>query len=1013
MIKIWLFLAVLCISCIIHMSFWSEESNDLLDMPSQVDFSYHIQPILSKNCYSCHGNDPSSRKAGLRLDSEDHAKSKLESGKTAIVGKSLRRSELIHRILSNDPDVRMPPTEAKKNLSKRDKALLEKWIKQGATWDDHWAFIKPKLANHNANNMARSIEGFISQAHKSKNLAPAKEAGKRKLVRRVSYALTGLPPRIDQLTEFLEDTSPEAYEKMLDRFLASPHFGERWARHWMDLVRYGESMGHEGDFNISNAYEYRDYVIRAFNQDVGYDLFIKEHLAGDMLKYPRFHPTEAFNESQIGTSYFFLGEGKHGPVDIKLEESEKIDNMIDVTSKTFSALTVACAKCHDHKFDPIPTTDYYSMYGMVESSRLVPKAARKLENEEELVAEILDIKSDFRDELVEFINKQNLEKKTNDLPISTDVIELSDDSLTVILADFRSEEWTGWYTDGIAFGDKPAHNEIDISYPFKEYKSYLDYENKRLESKQIEADRLKKNYQRKNINIPSATFLHRFASSRVISTGLQGVLHGPNFTNDFDTIAIRARGNNGTLRIVVDNFQVFQGPLWDRCEIIVNDDEWKTYKLSAQLAKGNKAYLEFFPGKFKNHVFGIKPDDYIEIQWAIGYSGEDPLKNNTLHSDYLDLNTSLHNNSEDITIDAGLNQNKLNRLIELQESLYDPSHFIGMAEGDAVLSSVFKRGSIKDLSLDKVPHHFLSSINVPIEFPQNGSGRLAWAESLVHPENPLTARVMVNRIWHHLFGRGIVETVDNFGIQGQIPSHPELLDYLAVAFMDNNWSIKTMIKEIMMSSVYKMATLVQDENIKKDPSNIYLHAFPIRRLEAESIRDGILAVSGCLDSQMYGHSVPVYLSNFMTGRGRPSVSGPIDSYGRRSIYQSVRRNFMSEMMITFDMPIPFTSFGKRNITNVPAQSLTLLNDEFVHEQSYYWAEELVNTTKTSSERLDKLYSTAFSRLPSDYETEQAILFLEKLANKKGWSVESELDNIELWAALCHSIFNMKEFIHLI
>ena len=992
------------------MGFWPSRDH-IPDLPKNVDFNYHIRPILSQNCYVCHGNDPGSRKAGLRLDNLEGATADLDGGGRAIVPGNLKKSLLVKRITSNDPDFRMPHPEAKKTLSLREIALLKRWIKQGAKWKKHWAFVKPVMPQlpSSIENTSAGIDYLIHKKLKGKKLEPSLPAGKNALIRRVSYILTGLPPKPEEVKAFMTDESDQAYENMVDQYLASPAYGERWARHWMDLVRYGESMGHEGDFNISHPFEYRDYLIRAFNQDVPYDLFVKEHLAGDMLENPRANPEEGFNESQIGTGYFYLGSGKHGPVDHKLEESEKIENVIDVTSKTFQALTVACARCHDHKFDPIPTADYYSMYGTIESARLAPKPARKPIDQLTKVEKLKNLKAEIKESIGDNLLIKAEGKAPNDMSAVNrfvdKLVKANDqriDSTTQLLVDFRKGHWDGWYTDGIAFGDGPVRRE-----------PALDQKSEKV-----------------------TEIMNGFASSRVYSTGLQGVLHSPNFIIEHDTIAVRARGARGTIRLIIDNFHLIQNPLWTNTEARVYHTEWQTYKLNVALAKGHKAYLQFIPGTYINHIYSINPEDYIDVQYALAYSG-----NQTVFSELPPQPSNIPFVETDSTIlrsltmydkHGSVSRRKLSRDLakninapktielvkkynQIARELYDPTHFIGMTEGDAIYSPIFIRGSHQSVSEEKMPHQFFSAIEAgPHPFPQNGSGRLAWAESIVDPDNPLTARVMANRIWHHIFGRGIVETVDNFGLQGKLPTHPELLDFLALQFIQDGWSIKKMIKQIMLSETFKRSTEAIESSVEKDPDNYFLHHFPVRRLEAEAIRDGILAVSGCLDNEMYGEGLPVYLSEFMTGRGRPRVSGPLDSYGRRSIYRTVRRNFIPEMMLAFDMPVPFSTFGRRNNTNVPAQSLTLLNDPFIHEQSHYWAENLLASGGLSiKEKISGIYMRAFSREPYEEEMQKAISFLEGQAEKYNGTFDELKDDTRLWKDYCHAVINFKEFIHLL
>jgi len=375
-----------------------------VDLPDEVDFNDHIRPILSNNCFVCHGPDISTREADLRLDTRQHATARREEGGRAIVPGSARRSLLIKRITATDPEERMPPLEAKKTLAPREIALLRRWIEQGAEYKKHWSLIPPTPpevppAPKDA-QAATDLDRFILARLDAQSLRPAPMASKAALIRRLSYVLTGLPPAPEDVRAFVADDEPEAYATLVDHLLASPHFGERWARHWMDLVRYADSKGHEFDFTIEGAWRYRDYLIRAFNADVPYDQFVTEHLAGDLLEAPRRHPDSLFNESILGTVFFALGEGKHSPVDVRIDEAERIDNIIDVTTKTFQGLTVGCARCHDHKFDPIPTTDYYALYGIFESTRFAPTPLLSTHTETRLDS-IKALKTDIRHRLAE------------------------------------------------------------------------------------------------------------------------------------------------------------------------------------------------------------------------------------------------------------------------------------------------------------------------------------------------------------------------------------------------------------------------------------------------------------------------------------------------------------------------------------------------------------------------------------------------------------------------------------
>ncbi len=884
-------------------------------LPEMVDFNHHIRPILTQNCYTCHGPDSSSRKANLRLDIREGATMKLASGNRAIVPGHPRRSSILQRITSDDQMLIMPPPESKKQLTPYQIELITKWIDQGAEWKKHWALVPPTLRE----GQESTIDDFIEASLKLQKLHQNDKADHHTLIRRISYVLTGLPPSLSELEKFEQ----AALNEIIDYYLSSPHFGEHWARHWMDLVRYAETMGHEFDYEIGGAWRYRDYLIRAFNQDLPYSQLVKEHLAGDVITAPRLHPSEKFNESIIGTAYVFLGEGKHSPVDIKQEEADRMDNIIDVTSKTFQGLTVSCARCHDHKFDPIPTTDYYAMYGMFESARASPVGFDRVDEIKSITPEIEQINHKLKDEILKFVEKYS----PQDQWVSSNV-----------LGDFRDSDFDGWIPSGFAFGEKPMFG--------------------------------------------------KFASSRYFSSGVKGVLRSPNFIIQDSFIYAYATGLKSSIRIIVDNFQLIQDPLYGSLSKTLNDESWKLYQMDVSNLIGHKAYVEILPGTYERHAYNIDSTSYIEVQSVFS-------TNNRIESPE-EYKNSIVLDAQAITL--------LEKKAALCDKINEPSFIMGLQVGEKIFSPIFIRGSHKQLSVEKVPHEFHSAIDLNnFETENYSNSRLAWVEAVLHPDNPLTSRVMVNRIWHHIFGRGIVSTVDNFGLQGSLPSHPELLDYLAIKFVEEGWSIKKMIRQILRSEVFQLSTKVTEHNANIDPENIYLASFPLRRLEAESIRDALLASSGELDRQLYGPSIPVHVTEFMNGRGRPE-SGPLNGKGRRSIYVSIKRNFLSPMMLTFDMPIPFSTFGKRNTTNVPAQSLIMMNDPFVHEQATKWAEKLVaRTDLTINDKIELVYLNAYSRVPSQNEIEEATVILNEYADER---------SVTKWKNYCHIIFNTKEFIHL-
>lgn len=950
-------------------------------LPITVDFNFHIRPILVQNCYLCHGPDPSSRKAELRLDTYEGATAELKDGGYAIVPGKPSKSQLIYRINQVDQDQIMPPPETNHELGEREKALLEKWIDQGAEWKKHWAFIPPEDSKIKSEN--NIIDALVDKSLIEKNLIKVPEANKNSLIRRVSFLLTGLPPTPNEIEEFLTDHSENAYVNLVDHYLNSPAFGERWARHWMDLVRYAETKGHEFDYAITGAWKYRDYLIRAFNDDLPYDQLVKEHLAGDLLQNPRYQKETGISESQLGTVFYTMGEGTHSPVDIKQDEADRIDNIIDVTTKTFQGLTVSCAKCHDHKFDPILAEDYYGLYGILESTRFSPIAAEYSESKLQTVKEIEDIEKYvlkiISDKWAEKSAFQEVEKT---LP-ETEALSLD----YTVLGDFRNSHLDGWISNGIAFGKKSTLGKASL-----------------------------------NIAGKLARLEEGKASSKLYDTGIFGVLRSKNFTIDQDFIGVRAQGKESTIRIIIDNFQLIQNPIYGNLSKNINNPKWNNYVFDVSAWKGHKAYIEIMPGGYVSHNYNLPKNAFVEAQYAIAFHVEWPkeIRSQKLSSGKNSKNTTRHIR----TVNTLLSQGKLSSFFPelissadsvrlLTKMLKDSTFFYGVVDGVGVNSPIFNRGNYQEPSEDSIPRSYLSALPFgDQEFTSKGSGRMELANAITNSENPLMSRVMVNRIWHHLFGRGIVETVDNFGLQGKLPSHPELLDHLAVKFENEKWSIKNIIRYIVTSETFKRSTQRDELLTDQDPDNIYLASFPIRRLEAEAIRDGMLAVTESLDSTRFGPPVATYLTDFMQGRGRPEKSGPLDGDGRRSIYLEVRRNFLEPMMTTFDRPIPFSTFGKRDVSNVPSQSLIIMNDPFVAQQAEIMAKNLLSQKGLSfNQKIDWIYVRAFSRFPTDRELSKANEFVKSLKQMK---TDSELDNeVMVWKEFCHSIFNLKEFIYLI
>jgi len=1032
--------------------------------PAGVEFfEAKVRPVLVASCYPCHSAEKKVR-GGLQLDSREALLKGGDSGPAVVPGDP-EKSRLIE-VVRYAGELKMPPRD---KLADAAIADLAAWVKMGAPYPKggavvqkqgqldiaalkkHWAYqplASPAIPNLASPITQNPIDAFVFARLAKEGLRPAPPAEPRVWLRRVTFDLTGLPPTPDEIAAFEADPRPDAFERVVDRLLASPAYGERWGRHWLDLVRFSETSGHEFDFEIPEAHGYRDYVVRALNADVPYDQFIREHLAGDLLREPRRRPDTGTNESILGTGFWFLGESKHSPVDVRGDSSDRRDNMIDVFGKTFLGLTIACARCHDHKFDPIPTADYYALVGYLQSSRYERVFLDPPETFAGPVGEIRDLRAkaaalakakatqvlearlgrlpaalrDLRDgtaspELAAARKAADLDRPDNPLHPWALLGSHKDDKAfaaardqhrrkpdlarkDILFETFAPESYARWYRTGFAFGDRPAGVE-DVS---------------------LAADR------------PLAVARVRgphVCDSGVVSNRLQGAIRSPLFTIEKDFIHYRVAGKAAKVNLIIDGFQQIRDPIYGGLTFAIDHgDAWRWHSQNVAMWKGLRAYIEVLDdgegyAAVDRVVFsdaGPPPPAVLPATRLL--LAEDTLTSSDRLADRLAeslrsavgrwrdgkvgvgdaaLVNGLLNNpllaalAKDETPDADLAA-LAGRVIDAETMLPTPRRGLGLCDGSGVEEPVYIRGNHKNLGAP-VPRRFLVALaGTDQPAPPKTSGRLELAERLLAPDNPLPARVIVNRLWHHHFGRGIVGSVDNFGIQGQPPTHPELLDWLAGELVRQGWSLKAMHRLMVLSATYRMSSRSDADADAKDPANRLWHKMPVRRLEAEAIRDAMLAVSGRLDRRMYGRGPNPHLTEHMQGRGRP-IGGPLDGDGRRSVYLNVRRNFLSPLFLAFDYPVPFTTMGQRGVSNVPAQALSLLNNPFVVQQAGRWAERTLATPGTTEERLTRMYQSAFGRPPTAEEVREATAFLA-----------SEPDQRRAWADLAHVLFNVKEFI---
>jgi hypothetical protein len=857
---------------------------------------------------------------------------------------------------------------------------------------------------------ADPIDNFILAELDKNKMAPAAPAGDRQWLRRVHFAVTGLPPTPEESQVFLADQSPDRKRSVLRKLFDSPHYGERWARHWMDLVRYAESRGHESDYLIANAWQYRDYLVRALNADVPYDQFVTEHLAGDLMEKPRLNPETGANESVLGTGWAFLGEEVHSPVDIRADECDRTDNKIDVVSKAFLGLTVACARCHDHKFDAIKQTDYYALSGFIASSSYRQVRFESMEQNRAALAKLDTLRAELRPQIAKAFTEAAREGFATALP-KQDQYEIPG-PLTLepieglrVIADYTRPGATPWIADGPSFGSgvSRAGELILGSSPGEPALRIAPYGAARRDPfwnglKIVDSEN------------DSGSFDGQSRAGKMVRT--------PNFELKSGKLHYLIRGEANVYAGVSQHIMVtgpLHGALIQKPKVEGDQPRWVSHDLSRYA--GLRAHIEFGP----------QGDSPLEILMVVESDRQPQLLNAPVTVTREDLSRAFKDLADGeiepanisaarwLVDQAGIKAEQvsgdyLTRLEELRKEVrWDSRLAVAWLDGTGVNEYTLDRGSAAkplDPAIRRLPEAFGGP---PIDAPNSGRGELA--RQIVSPDNPLTARVMVNRIWHHLFGRGLVRTVDNFGWLGERPSHPELLDYLAREFVETHkWSVKSFTERLLLTSTYGMASESSDPAFdQSDPDNVLLHRMPVRRLEAEAIHDAVLAISGRLDPRMGGKPIMAHLDEFIVGRGRPG-SGPLDGAGRRSIYTSVRRNFLPTLLLAFDFPTPFSTKGQRDVTNVPAQSLALMNDKFIYEQSRVWAERILREMKDASpqQRLESMFASAFARPPSDAELSGCLETLTQLMPLYGGNPQSP----ELWQDLCHACFSMNDFIYL-
>jgi hypothetical protein len=772
-----------------------------------------------------------------------------------------------------------------------------------------WAFapIRPPQPGE-------SIDGFLDAKLAAQKLTPAAPAAPMTLLRRLHFVLTGLPPTLDQQDCFAYLVQNEGLEKALaqtaDTLLASPHFCERWAQHWLDVVRFAETKGHEYDYEIEGAWRYRDWLIQALNADLPFADFVREQICGDLL--PPRPDARGENQARLATIFWNLGESATSPVDLPNDEGDRLSSQIDTFGKAFLGLTIACARCHDHKVDPISQRDYTALLGVLANSPL----DRAWTDESQFAA------------AAEKLRALRTKTEQTATPIEIPPVSLGSGRL---FADFTHGLPEGWHLAGYAETITPALAAVRGVQPG--------------------------------------------LWSGLLSRRLPARVRSPIFPIESRYIDVVVSGVDASLILSVHNLQVIRDPIYEELRRRIDRaGEWQVHRFRVARWLGAPAYLEAFTGR----IDLLKTQATVRQQFGLraviftdgGQTPDPPF-------------AALPTPTADAAAHAAAAE-----MLALESTLPLPEHFCAVSEPARALDRpLAKRGDANQPGA-LVPRGFLEVLGG--QKPAHGSGRRELAEAVLAPDNPLTARVFVNRVWQHVFGRGLVGTPDDFGMLGEAPTHPELLDFLAHRFAREG-SLKRLLRELVLTRAFQRASADDDT---------LLRAYPLRRLDAEALRDALLAVSGRLDPAIGGPSVPVRIAGDFFGGGiKPAETGAVDGAGRRSLYLKVRRNFPDPFLAVFDKPAPAACFGKRNVSNVPAQALALLNDPLVTGQAEIWARRLLAEPVARGERLARLFREALARSPTEAEVQAADEFL------------ASRDDLAAWADYAHTLFNTKEFLY--
>ncbi len=932
---------------LVPLASWAAADNDV------VDFGKQVLPIISQKCFHCHGQDEHSRKAKLRLDVREEAIKERKDGTFAIKPGDVKNSELVRRITSTDADEAMPPPKEAHPVSAGEVALLKKWIEQGAKYQKHWAFTpptRPPIPTVKNKRWAHNdIDRFILARLEAEKLKPSGPAEKSILLRRVSLDLIGLPPTTAELESFLRDKSPNAFERVVDRLLASPRFGERWARMWLDIARYADSAGYGSDPLRLNIWPYRDWVIKAFNRNMPFDEFTIEQLAGDLLD-------NATEDDRVATAFHrnTMTNTEGGTEDEEWRVAAVKDRS-DVTAQAWMGLTLGCAQCHSHKFDPITQKEYYQFFAIFNQTEDSDKG-------------------DERPTMPLYNAEQKKKLAALDGEISAKENALEGANGTV-LAELAKWEKT-WSASNAWAVLQPAHFETETGGGFKQL---------------VDGSLLA-------TNMPPVkdTYVVTFQNAVANVSALRlEVL--PN-----DDLPAKGPGRNATGNFLLNHFDVTVNgkPVkLARASATFTEKKYNVADAIGEKSEPKKGWsIDGSTNKYQTAVFEtaeVLPAGEIKIKLVQQYGRKQTIGRFRISATTLPSPAVVP--PENVAQILAATDAKRSAQQKTELAKWFRQFVPAVAEqAKALAATKMKRDEIKAVDLpvmreltgkDRRVSHILFKGNylaptdevspgVPAAFNPWPAGaptnRLGLAKWLMSPENPLTARVIANRFWARIFGRGIVETEEDFGTQGTKPTHPELLDWLAIDLRDHGWDIKRYLKMLVMSATYQQSSRATPELLKRDPRNYLLAHASRHRLEAEMVRDQALALSGLLSAKIGGPSVyppqpdGLWRAAFNGERTYTTSTGE-DRY-RRGIYTIWRRTIPHPSMTTFDAPSRETCTFRRLPTNTPLQAYVTLNDPIYVEAAQALGRQLAKVdSATVAKRIEFGLKAALCRQPTKRE----------------------------------------------